>query len=1097
MNFSAWAIRNPIAPILGFALLTIVGIQSFFTLPITRFPNIDVPLVSITVVQSGAAPSEMEAQVTKEIEDAVAGINGVDDIGSTVSDGISNTTVIFRMEVPTDQAVQDVKDAIDGVRGDLPASVEEPIVTRVDVEGQAIMTFAVHAPDMTLEEASWFVDDTIKRALQGQRGVGKVDRHGGADREIRVELDPARLDSYGITAADVNRQLRATNANLGGGRGEVGAREQVIRTLGDAQDAASLEQTTIALPNGRFVRLGELGTVQDTYEELRSFGRYNGDQVVSFAVFRSKGASEISVFEVVNETLDEIRAEYPNVELVPVDDTVFFTYGNYESALHTLVEGALLAVLVVFLFLRNWRATLIAAVALPLSAIPTFYVMELLGFSLNLVSLLAITLATGILVDDAIVEVENISRHIRMGKSPYRASVEAADEIGLAVIATTFTIIAVFVPVSFMPGIPGQYFIQFGMTVAVAVMFSLLVARLITPMMAAYLMRDSDAHEEAEGGGPVMRAYTWLISKTLRWKYTTLLAAIGSLVVAVYFLMQVPGSFLPPDDVSRVSISVELPPGATLEDTDRTTEAMRQIIAGIDDVENVFVLGGSSPKGEVDIRRASISVLLEKIEHSIVKTVVNGLADAVPFVSDSLPRMEVLGRVRSQAEIEAEIFEKLAVVPDIRAYKLNDRGERDLTYNVISNDDAAIDRAVAILEPKLKAEKVLSSVSVSGSLPRPEVQIRPRTEEAARLGVTTAQIAETVRVATIGDVDAALAKISLDNRQIPIRVQLDPVYRADIDRIGNLRVATSKGVSVPLKTVADIIITQGPSTINRFNRERQATIGASLPIGVALDTAKNRFNEIVATTELPAGVQVLEAGDAEVQAEMQESFLNAMLMGLMLVLTVLILLFKDVIQPFTILFSLPLAIGGVAAGLILTNNAMSMPVLIGILMLMGIVTKNAILLVDFAVELIRSGRERVGAMIEAGQKRARPIVMTSIAMSAGMLPSALGVGEGGSFRAPMAIAVIGGIIVSTVLSLVVVPSFFLIMDDLSRLLSRIFSRFVGPKEEEIEVLEPEAMTVAIGENSEEIAELRERLAQLESQAGGNRPKLVVTHQAAE
>ncbi|WP_417408546.1 efflux RND transporter permease subunit [Hoeflea sp.] len=1097
MNFSAWAIRNPIAPILAFALLTIVGIQSFLTLPITRFPNIDVPLVAINVVQSGAAPSEMEAQVTKEIEDAVAGITGVDDISSTVSDGISTTTVLFRMEVPTDQAVQDVKDAIDRVRGDLPASVEEPIVTRIDVEGQAIMTFAVHAPDMTLEEASWFVDDTIKRALQGQRGVGKVDRYGGADREIRVELDPARLDSYGITAADVNRQLRATNANLGGGRGEVGAREQVIRTLGDAQDRASLEATTIALANGRFVRLGDLGVVRDTYEELRSFGRYNGDQVVSFAVFRSKGASEVSVAEVVTETLDEIRAKHPDVELVPVDDTVFFTYGNYESALHTLVEGSLLAVLVVFLFLRNWRATLIAAIALPLSAIPTFYVMDLLGFSLNLVSLLAITLATGILVDDAIVEVENISRHIRMGKTPYRAAVEAADEIGLAVIATTFTIIAVFVPVSFMPGIPGQYFIQFGMTVAVAVMFSLLVARLITPMMAAYLMRDSDAHEETEGGGPVMRGYTWLINKTLRWRYSTLFAAIASLVVAMYFLAQVPGSFLPPEDVSRVSISVELPPGATLEDTDRTTEAMRQIITGIENVENVFILGGTSPKGEIDIRRASVSVLLEKIEHSIVKKVVNGLAGAVPFISDSLPRMEVLGRIRSQAEVEAEIFDKLAVIPDIRAYKLNDRGERDLTYNVISTDDAAIDRAVAILEPKLKAESVLSSVSVAGSLPRPEVQIRPRAEEAARLGVTTAQIAETVRVATIGDVDAALAKISLDNRQIPIRVQLDPVYRADIDRIGNLRVATSKGVSVPLKTVADIVITQGPSTINRFNRERQATIGASLPIGVALDTAKNRFNEIVADTELPAGVQVLEAGDAEVQAEMQESFLNAMLMGLMLVLTVLILLFKDVIQPFTILFSLPLAIGGVAAGLILTNNALSMPVLIGILMLMGIVTKNAILLVDFAVELIRTGRDRVEAMIEAGQKRARPIVMTSIAMSAGMLPSALGVGEGGSFRAPMAIAVIGGIIVSTVLSLVVVPSFFLIMDDLSRLLSWIFSRFVGPKEEEIEVLEPEAMTVAIGENMEEITQLRDRLARLEGQAGRTPPKLVVTQQAAE
>lgn len=1097
MNFSAWSIRNPIAPILAFALLTIVGVQSFLNLPITRFPNIDVPLVAITVAQPGAAPSELEAQVTKEIEDAVAGITGVDDIASTVADGVSTTTVVFRMEVPTDQAVQDVKDAIDRVRGDLPGSVEEPVVTRIDVEGQAIMTFAVNAPDMTLEEASWFVDDTVKRALQGQRGVGRVDRYGGADREIRIELDPARLDSYGITAADVNRQLRATNANLGGGRGEIGDKEQAIRTLGDAESAQALAQSTIALPNGRFVRLSDLGAIHDSYEELRSFSRYNGDQVVSFAVFRAKGASEVSVAEVVNSTLDQIRAKNPDVELVPVDDTVFFTYGNYESALHTLVEGSALAVLVVLLFLRNWRATLIAAIALPLSAIPTFYVMDLLGFSLNLVSLLAITLATGILVDDAIVEVENISRHIRMGKTPYRAAIEAADEIGLAVIATTFTIVAVFVPVSLMPGIPGQYFKQFGMTVAVAVLFSLLVARLITPMMAAYLMRSSDAHVEGEEDGPIMRFYTRLISKTLRWRYTTLLAAIGSLVVAVYFMTQIPGSFLPPEDVSRVSVSVELPPGATLEDTDRTTEAMRQIVMGIDSVENVFILGGTSPKGERDIRRASVSVILERIEHSIVKKVVNGLVDAVPFVSGSLPRMEVLGRTRSQAEIEAEIFEKLAAIPDIRAYKLNDRGDRDLTYNVISTDEAAIDRAVALLEPKLRDEPLLSSVSVSGALPRPEVQIRPRLEEAARLGVTTAQIAETVRVATIGDNGAALAKIALDNRLIPIRVQLDPYYRTDIDRIGNLRVPTARSGAVPLKSVADIEITQGPSTINRFNRERQATIGASLPIGVALNTAKDRFNQIIASTDLPAGVQVMESGDAEVQNELMTSFQNAMLMGLALVLTVLILLFKDVIQPFTILFSLPLAIGGVAAGLILTGNSVSMPVLIGILMLMGIVTKNAILLVDFAVELIRTGRDRVEAMIESGQKRARPIVMTSIAMSAGMLPSALGVGEGGSFRSPMAIAVIGGIIVSTVLSLVVVPSFFLIMDDLSRLLSRIFSRFVGPKEEETVALEPEAMTEAIGENASEIAALRERLNRLEAAAGGRAPKLVVSREAAE
>lgn len=1090
MNFSAWSIRNPIAPILAFALLTLLGIQSFFGLPITRFPNIDVPLVSVMVAQPGAAPSELESQVTKEIEDAVAGITGVKEIRSTISDGVSSTIVQFEMEVPTDQAVQDVKDAIDRVRGDLPGGIEEPVVTRIDVEGQAIMTFAVDAPNMTLEEMSWFVDDTVKRALQGQPGVGKVDRYGGADREIRVELNPARLNSYGVTAADVNRQIRATNANLGAGRSEIGNAEQAIRTLGDAGDVQSLEETMIGLPNGRFVRLGELGTISDTYEELRSFARYDGNQIVAFAIFRAKGASEVSVSEVVNKTLDEIRQNRPDVQLIPVDDTVFFTYGNYESALHTLVEGAALAVLVVFLFLRNWRATLISAIALPLSAIPTFYVMDLLGFSLNLVSLLAITLATGILVDDAIVEVENISRHIRMGKTPYRAAIDAADEIGLAVIATTFTIIAVFVPVSFMPGIPGQYFRQFGMTVAVAVFFSLLVARLITPMMAAYLMRTSDAHEDTHKEGPVMRAYTWLISHTLRWRYTTLLGAIASLFVAIYYMGQIPGSFLPPDDVSRIQISVELPPGSTLEETDARTEAMRAIIGDIDDVANVFILGGTSPRGELDVRRAAVSVLLVKKEHSIVKTLANGLADSVPLIGDYLPRVAETGRVRSQAEIEKEVFEKIAVIPDVRAYKLNDRGERDMTYNIIAEDERSIGDVVALIEPRVKADPSFSGVTVAGALPRPEIQIRPRPEEAARLGVTTAQIAETVRVATIGENNAALAKISLDDRQIPVRVQLDLDARTDIEQIASLKVQTARGTSVPLKSVADVEITQGPSTINRIDRQRYASIGASLPIGVALDTAKVRFNEIVADTALPAGVSVRESGDAEVQSELMVSFRNAMLFGLALVLAVLILLFKDVIQPFTILFSLPLAIGGVAAALILTRNPVSMPVLIGMLMLMGIVTKNAILLVDFAVEMIRAGKDRIEAMMEAGRKRAQPIVMTSIAMSAGMLPSALGVGEGGSFRSPMAIAVIGGIIVSTVLSLVIVPSFFLIMDDLSQLLSRLFSRFVGPKETEIEALEPEALTEKLNENDAEIASLKARLERLEKRGVRAQPQLV-------
>lgn len=1067
MNFSAWSIRNPLAPILAFVILMVLGYQSFNSLPITRFPNIDVPLVAVTVAQTGAAPAEMESQITKLIEDAASGITGVKNITSTVTDGVSTTVLEFRMEVATDKAVQDTKDTIDRIRGNLPGSVEAPIVTKIDVEGQAIMTFAVSAPDMTMEELSWFVDDKIKRALQGRPGVGKIDRFGGADREIRVELDPVKLDSYGITASAVNGQLRATNTNLGAGRSEIGAGEQAIRTLGDASTVAKLESSTIALPSGRHVRLSDLGTVVDTYEELRSFSRLNGEQVVTFAVFRAKGASEVSVAETVNATIDTIRSQFPNVGIKVVDETVFYTYGNYESALHTLLEGALLAVLVVLAFLRNWRATLITAVALPLSAIPTFWVMDLLGFSLNLVSFLAVTLATGILVDDAIVEIENIARHIRMGKTPYRAAIEAADEIGLAVIATTFTIIAVFVPVSFMGGIPGQYFRQFGLTVAIAVMFSLLVARLITPMMAAYLMSAKDAnagHHEGETDGPVMRRYLAMVRATTHGRipmipigrgtwlklpayYLTLVSAIGVLIVSVYFMLQVPGSFLPPEDVSRISISVELPPGSTLDETDHTTQTMVDKIKDIDGINNIFVLGGSSPTGDLDIRRASITVALDRLDHSLLLKL-SELGNRIPLLSILVPTVENHGRTTPQNIIEADIFARLADVPDVRAFKLNDRGERDLSFSVLAANESDLNTAVARLEEALSGDPLLANVATKGALPRPEIQITPRRDEAARLGVTTAQIAETLRVATIGDQDAALAKISLDNRQIPVRVRLNDASRQDLTRIAALRVPTNTGSSVPLSAVADIAIAQGPATVERLNRERRATIGANLPVGVALGTATARFTEIAQSVVLPGTARLQTAGDAEIQAELFASFGKAMIMGLMLVLTVLILLFKSVIQPFTILFSLPLAIGGVAAALILTNAALSMPVLIGILMLMGIVTKNAILLIDFAIEMRARGMERLKAVMEAGHKRAQPIVMTSIAMSAGMLPSALGVGEGGAFRAPMATAVIGGIIVSTVLSLVVVPSFYLIMDDLSRLLTRLFSKVIGPKESE-------------------------------------------------
>jgi len=1033
VNFSAWAIRNPVPPILLFAVLCLLGIISFLKLPVTKFPNIDVPVILVQVTQGGATPAELETQVTREVEDAIANITGVKHMTSTVSDGASTTAVEFRLEIDTDRAVMDVKDAIDKIRPNLPRSIDEPIVSRLDVEGQSILSYAASNPGMTLEQLSWHIDDVVKRQLLGLKGIGKVERYGGVKREIRISLDPDRLLAFGVTAAEVSSQVRATNVDLGSGRGEVGGQEQAIRVLAGARDVATLADTKIKLSGGRQVRLSDLGTVVDDASEQRSFGRLNGQPVVAFAIFRSKGSSEMSVQQVVDQKLTELRTKYPDIKLTKIDDAVSYTAGNYHAAMETLIEGSVLAVLVVLIFLKDMRATLIAAIALPLAAIPTFAIMSMLGFSLNLVSLLAITLATGILVDDAIVEIENIVRHMRMGKSPYRAALEAADEIGLAVIAISLTIVAIFAPVSFMGGIPGQYFKQFGLTVASSVLISLLVARLITPMMAAYLMRPIE--ETPHSDGFVMRAYTRLLRGTLRnaWtRYATLVFGFSLLILSIWATNLLPSGFLPEEDRSRAVVSVELPPGSTLTDTQETTDKLVEALKVIPEIETVFVLGGTSPTGSLEIRRAALQITL----------------------------VHKSKRKKKQKEIEAEIDHILAATPDVRTWFVNERGERTMSFNLLSNDGTALSHAVGKLESALRQVPGLRSPASEAELERPEIRVSPRFDEAAKLGVSPDQISETIRVATIGDVDANLPKFNAGDRQVPIRIQLTEISRTDVQRIEQLRVTSSSGKSIPLTAVADVTFSQGPSTINRYDRQRAAKIGADLARGLALSDGRERFLAAVEKVGLPDGVTLQAAGDAEVQDEVAQAFITAMGTGLLLVLGVLILLFASVTQPITILLSLPLSFSGVVVGLLATNNAVTMPVYIGLLMLMGIVTKNAIMLVDFGVEKMKEGMERNAAIIDAGRKRARPIVMTTLAMAAGMLPSALAFGDGGEFRAPMAIAVIGGLIVSTVLSLVFVPSFFIVMDDLGNLMKRMFGGFIGPVDEpdDAEAVAPSAQT---------------------------------------
>ncbi len=527
LNVSAWAIRKPIPSLVLFLVLIVLGLVSFRSLPITRFPNIDIPIVTVVITQSGAAPSELQTQVTKWVEDSVSGVRGVKHILSTISEGSSVTTIEFRLETNHDRAVNDVKDAISKIRINLPRTIDEPVITRIEVAGLPIMIYGASAPAMTPEDLSWFVEDKVARTLQGVKGVASVERLGGVAREIRVTLKPDRLLALGITAADVNRQLRLTSADMAGGRGELAGSEQSIRTLGGSASLETLGATSIVVPGGRKVRLDELATLMDSAEEPRTFARFNGEPVVGFAISRGRGASDAEVAVGVAQRIEELHAAHPGVRFDLIDTSVVNTIGNYHAAMTSLLEGAVLAVIVVFLFLRDWRATLIAAIALPLSMLPTFWAMSVLGFSLNAVSLLAITLVTGILVDDAIVEIENIVRHMRMGKSPYRAALEAADEIGLAVIAITATIIAIFTPVSFMPGIAGQFFKQFGLTIAAAVFASLLVARLITPLLAAYFLRDHGPDDEREG--PVMRLYGRVVAWSVRHKYVTLVLGLACL----------------------------------------------------------------------------------------------------------------------------------------------------------------------------------------------------------------------------------------------------------------------------------------------------------------------------------------------------------------------------------------------------------------------------------------------------------------------------------------------------------------------------------------------------------------------------------------
>ena len=1009
MNVSAWSIRNPLVAVLLFALLALGGWHGFRAMRVQQFPDMDFPVVIVSVSLSGASPQQLESDVAKKVESRVASIDGVKKIRSALQTGLSTTVVEFRLEKDLQEALDEVRSAVGEIRSDLPADALDPVISKVGTSGMPLLTFSVSARGMDTLALSWFVDDRLSRRLLALPGVGSVSRIGGLSRTVEVLPDPLRLKALGLPIGAVAAQVAALQRDASGGEAQIGGGKQSVRALGAGTQAAALADLRIPAAGGA-QRLGDFATIRDGAAEADSLALFDGETVVAFEIVRSRGASETAVRAAVEAELARVQADFPQFTITKVYDRATPVEEDYENSLDMLIEGGILAVAVVFVFLRNWRATLLAAVALPLSVIPAFLVMWLLGFSLNIISLLALSLVIGVLVDDAIVEIENIIRHLRGGKSPYEAAMEAADEIGLAVIATTFTLIAVFLPTAFMSGVIGQFFRQFGWTAAIAVFFSLAVARLVTPMMAAYTLK-AETRETVRRDSALMRAYLAFVGLTLRWRWTTLIVTIALFIASLALVSHLPSGFMPDDDMDQTRISIELTPDATLDDTLAVSEAARRAIADVPGVAHVFsavgrITGDIGNNGGKSRHRASLEIVLA-------------------------PR----GTRPTKSAIEHEIEARLQGVAGARfTVGLSNGGTPGYILSLTSDNPQLLDDTAQALMRDIRALPNAGSVTSTKSLAREELRLYPDPLKMADRGITTLQLADTLRIATQGDYEQRLAKLNLDSRQLPIIVRLPEAARADLATLEDLTVGSG---DTRVGDVARLAFSGGPAQITRFDRAREIRITTQVGHG-ALGELVDAIQSTPTMQHLPPAVRASDEGQAEMMKELFGGFVLAMGVGIFCIYAILVLLFHRVLQPFTILMALPLSIGGAFAGLIILGDGINMASMIGFIMLMGIASKNSILLVDYAILAERrDGMSRYDALIDACHKRARPIIMTSVAMGAGMTPLLLGWGRGDpTFPQPMAAAVVSGLVTSTLLSLVVIPVVYTLMDDLGRLMRR-------------------------------------------------------------
>jgi HAE1 family hydrophobic/amphiphilic exporter-1 len=1031
MFISDFAIRRPIITVVTMIALVVFGLASLARLDTDEFPAIDAPIVFVAIAYPGAAPDVVEREVVSRVEDKISGISGVDKINSTSTDGFAQIIVQFVFSKPVDQATQDIRDAISAVRSQLPAEILEPIIQRFDPNQLPIVSLAVTSNVLTPPQLTQIADQQIAGELRAIGGVAQVNVVGGDSAQLNVNVRPGDLAAVGVGIDQVVNALRSQNLAAPVGNVNSPLEQRSIRLEGRFDRPEDFASLVISQRNGQLVTLGQVADVEAGAAEPKSSALYNGRAAIGLDIVKSREYSTTAVADRVKARIAALQPTLPpgtRIEIVRDAGTrVRHSVRNVEEA---LVEGAALTVLVVFLFLNSWRSTVITGLALPVSVLTSFVPLAIFGFTLNTMSLLGLSLAIGILIDDAIVVRENIVRHVELGADHMHAAHEGTDEIGLAVAATTFSIVAVFVPVGFMPGIAGQWFKPFALTIAAAVLVSLFVSFSLDPMLSAYWADPQlEAHERRN---PIARALerfnTWfdhqaeryktLIAWALDHRWTMIALAAGSFVLAIALQVVIGGfGFVPVSDQSELNIAVETPPGSSLDYTTLKAEEIARMIRARPEVQYTYTtVGSGTGAGTVD--NASIYVRL-------------------------VPKAE---RSFSQDEIGQILRKQMRNVGGATAYTYASGfggAQKQLQLQLQGPDQTTLNEYAARIERIVATTPGAVDVGLSTKGQKPEFNVRANRGLAGTLGVSMSQLATSLRFAFAG-VDAG-TWVDPSGISRYVHVRLVPQARQNAADLGQLPVLVTPPAAnggapafVPLRQIAEITPSFGPSQIDHFQRERVVTIGANIE-GSSLGKVSQAVMGNVRKIQLPAGYHISQGGETESQNEVFGNIFIALGVAVMLMYLILVVQFGSFLDPLAILISLPLSLIGVVLALLVTRDTLNLMSLIGVILLMGIVAKNAILLIDFA-KWAHTGRglSRRDALIEAGRIRLRPILMTTLALIAGMVPVALGLGEGADFRAPLGRAVIGGVITSTVLTLVVIPTVYEILDEWRE---HLFARF--------------------------------------------------------